>query len=424
LETFGNLKLFGYLIFSILYHFKIKSKFKIKGDGFGCQIIIPYNIVGNMLNTKRNEIFNANDVISSNDLRRQTLNIDSRFRTILMNSTTDFTFKFANIHKNVIRAKVASLELPRQYYVFSYDTYCNTFFKVAAKDYNGVLKQFEVRIADGNYSPQNLIDAINNSFEVTALIPFGLFLYASYNPIDYKVTITFYGSFELKPGFWPPTDSPEVPWPPTPASWNSFSSTSYYGHYYIKTSTSYTDGFYLDFCIEKFFSRIYDFGLGFNLGFRGKKYKVNTTGTEFGSFAITCESCIDTFGFTYFFLCVDDFNAVEQNLVSNNFQCLAKLILKRSDDNIVFNDGFNMLSDDIVFPSPIDLNQVRVRLLDPYGNPVNLNDVNFSFSLELTEVMNTKLYEAYRNYIWLGKLPELVQNVRGSGQPLLGGRGP
>jgi thioredoxin reductase len=33
--------------------------------------------------------------------------------------------------------------------------------------------------------------------------------------------------------------------------------------------------------------------------------------------------------------------------------------------------------------------------------------MNFSFSIEITEVLNTNLYDFYRNYIWMGGLPSL-----------------
>jgi hypothetical protein len=62
--------------------------------------------------------------------------------------------------------------------------------------------------------------------------------------------------------------------------------------------------------------------------------------------------------------------------------------------------------------------------LDPYGKIIDLNGLNMSMSLEITEVMNTKMYEFYRNYIWLGTVPSLPSNVTGSGQVLLGGKGP
>jgi len=55
---------------------------------------------------------------------------------------------------------------------------------------------------------------------------------------------------------------------------------------------------------------------------------------------------------------------------------------------------------------------------------IDLNGLNLSFSMEITEVTNTKMYEFYRNYIWLGTVPSLPSNVTGSGLGLLGGKGP
>jgi hypothetical protein len=37
--------------------------------------------------------------------------------------------------------------------------------------------------------------------------------------------------------------------------------------------------------------------------------------------------------------------------------------------------------------------------MDPYGDVIDLNCMDFSFSIEITEVLNIKLYDFYRNYI-------------------------
>ena len=51
--------------------------------------------------------------------------------------------------------------------------------------------------------------------------------------------------------------------------------------------------------------------------------------------------------------------------------------------------------------------------------------MNWTFSLEITEVTNTKLYDFYRNYIWLGTIPSVnYKTVTGTAQPLLRGVGP
>lgn len=369
-----------------------------------------------MLNTKRNEIFNGNDVVNSHDLRRRVVNVDSRFRTILMNPTTDYTFSFANTYKNVIRARVASIEIPNVFYNFS-TSLSNTSFKIFTKDYNEIRRGAEIIIPNGKYSVSDLIGAVNLSLYNKLFVPYGIYFEIKTNPLQFNSTITYIGSFDKSFGSWPPAAdslSPEV-----------FAATLkagglYSGIYPIKAAVPFD----LDFCIERFQNRIYDFGLGYNLGFRGKKYLIDTAGSGYGSIGVTSESCIDVYGTPYYFLAVDDFSSVEQKTNENNFQCLAKIIVREQKGEIIYDDGCNLLSNEVTFPSPIDIRQVRVRLLDSYGNLINLNDMNFSFSLEVTEVMNTKLYEFYRNYIWLGADPAVPPGVRGSAQPLLGGRGP
>ena len=83
------------------------------------------------------------------------------------------------------------------------------------------------------------------------------------------------------------------------------------------------------------------------------------------------------------------------------------------------------MSNEIVFPSPTDLKILQIKLLDPYGEVVDLNCMNFSFSLEITEVLNTALYDFYRNYIWFGSVPSVnYKTVQGSAQQLIKGVGP
>jgi hypothetical protein len=62
----------------------------------------------------------------------------------------------------------------------------------------------------------------------------------------------------------------------------------------------------------------------------------------------------------------------------------------------------------------VDLKQVRVRLLDMYGTPIDLHCMNFSISLEITEVMNIQMYDNYRTYLWGKPEPRAIRNVSGS----------
>ena len=71
-----------------------------------------------MLNVKTDEIYGKNEVVNSNDIRKHIVNIDSRFRKSYLEPPTDFLYSFAQPYKNVIKARVASVEIPDGIYNF------------------------------------------------------------------------------------------------------------------------------------------------------------------------------------------------------------------------------------------------------------------------------------------------------------------
>jgi hypothetical protein len=93
---------------------------------------------------------------------------------------------------------------------------------------------------------------------------------------------------------------------------------------------------------------------------------------------------------------------------------LAKILVKKNHLGIIFDDGYTVLSNDIIFPRPVDLKQVRVRLLDMYGIPIELHNLNFSISLEITEVMNVQMYDNYRGYLWNKEEPRAMYQTSGA----------
>ena len=84
-----------------------------------------------MLQVKTDEIYGRNDVVNSNDLRKHLVNIDSRFRKSYLEPPTDFLYSFAHPYKNVIKARVASVEIPIGFYNFS-RAKKNTMFRIDA----------------------------------------------------------------------------------------------------------------------------------------------------------------------------------------------------------------------------------------------------------------------------------------------------
>lgn len=345
-------------------------------------------------NSRRNEIFNFNDVINSNDLRKQIVNVDSRFRDSVAKDTgTNFQYTFEHPYKNVIRIRIASSEIPNSWYEFDAATHHNTSFEISAYDISNNLRTVTIQIADGNYGAIDLVSTIQAQFVSKLQTPYGIFMSIYPNPFNLKATIELRGVASI--GATSPTATGKP--------------------------------FYINFLIPATANRPYNWGLGYNLGFRSLRYTVNTITDVSGgisTYAIQSESLIDVTAETYVFLAVNDYYTVENKNTIGFTQALAKIVVRDAKYSILFDDGGSLMSNDVIFPSPIDLKRIQVKLLDPYGRVIDLNGLNFSFSLEITEVTNTKMYEFYRNYIWLGSVPSLPSNVTGSGMGLLGGKGP
>jgi hypothetical protein len=356
-----------------------------------------------MLNTKIGENYNANDVINSNDLRKRILNIDSRFRTNCCDPSTAFQYQLEHPYKNIIRLRVASVEIPNMFYTFS-KAKKNVTFIVKAYDSLSIARQALIEIPDGNYNSQELMDEIQSQLDTKMRDAFGIFMTVSLNTINAKVTF-------INNGVTPP--------PITPTS----------------VPTQSAKPFILDFITPTCFkNRLHNFGLGYNLGYRCKAYRASQTETAppvppattgLTIYTVTGEACLDVVGDTYMFLALNDLHTVEQKTNENYLQVLAKIIIREDKQAVIYDDGGTLLANEIVFPSPVDLKVLNIKLLDPFGEIIDLCGMNFSFSLEITEVLNTRLYDFYRNYIWLGSVPTVnYKTVTGSAQPLLKGYGP
>jgi hypothetical protein len=326
-----------------------------------------------MLSVKTDEIYGKNDIVNSNDLRKHIVNIDSRFRKSYLEPPTDFLYTFAHPYKNVIKARVASVEIPNGYYNFS-KAKKNTMFRLDATDYTGQLHNFQITIPDGDYTQETLLDKIQDEFNAIR-DTYGLFFRISLDLHSRKVTIHHDGSA-------PPSCPPGPVYCPVN-----------YGITFVMVGNE---------------DREFDFGLGYNLGFCKHFYCVGAP------YSVTGESLINVQGDNYFLLGIDDFHTVEHKTSDDYIQCMAKILVKKDKNGIIFDDGYTVLSNDIIFPRPIDLKQVRVRLLDMYGVPIDLHCLNFSLSLEISEVMNIQMYDNYRTYLWSKPEPRAIRNVSGS----------
>jgi hypothetical protein len=330
-----------------------------------------------MLNTRIGENYNANDVLNPNDLRRRLLNVDSRFRTVAADPAGDFQFRLEHTYKNVIRMRVSSVELPiGATYAFSAKRQ-NTTFTVATADIGDVPRTFTVAVADGNYTAEQLIDAVQDELDVVGRDTYGIFVEATLDPNSRKVSLVNRGVATVG-----------VPAPTAAARPTTFS-------FGTTPPSIYNSGL----------------GLGYNLGFRSATYVATLDGAEY---VADGQAVISVAPDSYLLLGVNDLHTVEHKTRGNYFQTLAKVL--------VCGDGRDncCITNEIVFPQPQDFTVLQVQLRDPLGGVVDLNGLDYSFTLEITEVQNTRLYDFYRNYIWLGTVPT-AGATKGMGSTLLGG---
>lgn len=349
-----------------------------------------------MLNTRIGENYSANDVINSNDLRKRIINIDSRFRSNLADPVGNFQYRLEHTYKNIIRMQVTSVEIPNTFYTFT-TAHQNTFFTVSTTDISAIPRSLTVTIPNGNYSANELITTIQGQFDTFSTTT-GIFLEISINLNTARVTLTNTGVATVPSGGPPPSG------PSTDANPTTF-------NFLVSPPSMYN----------------LSLGLGYNLGFRSPSYTATPTAVTAGidTCSITGEAVVDVIGDTYLLLGINDLHTVEQRTDTNYFQVLAKVVVREDKNMVIYDDRGCCITNEIVFPQPLNLSVLQVSLKDPYGGDIDLNGMNYSMTVEITEVVNTRLYDFYRNYIWLGAVPSVdINATKGMAGTLLGGQGP
>lgn len=318
------------------------------------------------------------------DVQTRVISIDSRFRSNYGDSPTNFLFKLLTPVKNVISMRLSSIEIPNTYYNFSKvkgNIYMRVYFPSGqTTNYRDVMYDgavffdptqnfYSLGIPDGNYvvdfasgSPSPLINEVSNI--VTLL---GYLLNTpnppSMNPNDNLGTTN---QFNVNV---------------TPIS--------------SKFTISYSGGpFDIDFITNSPFSdRQYDWGLGYNLGFRQKAY--------FGQSAYTSEGIPDAIGPNYIFLSLDpDWKVITHNHPDKQqFAPFAKIVVNVPKNDVIYDNGSNTITKEYWLGQPTDIQTFNVQLVDPYEEAIDLVGSNMSITLELKEVMNPGVYEHIRDVL-------------------------
>ena len=266
---------------------------------------------------------------------KKTINIDTRFRSNYDNTeSSDMHIDLPMTVKNVLSIELASIEMPLSYYAFSKEQK-NVSFDISDITYD---------ISDGNYFhdfnkstndlSNNIEKEINNSITKTHL---------------------------------------------------SFYINNVNGHSVFKNSAnSTTIDFHKDTTVAK------QMTLGWKLGFRKEEINIDSNKT------VESEAVCDLTGPKYMYVVVDDFNNNTNNYFQSAFSesILNQNILARinlSSMKKTNGDFGNYSNDNFVtqihglrkrnYFGPVDIQKLRIQLLDEYGRVINLNKMDWSCAL-------------------------------------------
>jgi len=268
--------------------------------------------------------------------------IDSRFSDLKNNVNSEFRVNNPRVLKNVIRVRLSSIEVPLVEPMFSV-LKGNVTMRVRLG--TGAYVQTGALLA-GNYTAGALVTAIQAKLQV----------------IDTHFTIGLNGISGLI------------------------------------TITNSATVFTIDFAspVDKIASRPTYWGLGYYLGFRDTVISATYSGVT-GGYSVFGTSVVNVSPNSYYLVrlqCPDEAVNVTHRTVGGGFiSAFAKIVLTNDFYQIQFGDNSNWVRNEYTFVSPVNIPHFQISLLDPWGELVNMMDADWSYTIEVTEIKNSKIYD-------------------------------
>jgi hypothetical protein len=261
------------------------------------------------------------------------INVDSQFRDKKKYpNPAKFTYVPSDKFKNVQYIRLSSVELPNIWYDFTAERN-NISFKIIIEDTG---EEHDIIISEGIYTSDDFLVILKRIFDQLNIIH-GYNLQIWMDQVKYTATISNYVS-----------------------------------------GSSGGQVFTLDF--RRTFETPYD-SLGVIMGFQKPIYS--------GLIEYEAEDVLDVIGDAYCFLRVNDYGIIYNQVL--NKRILGKVILEKNKTYQVF-DNRNFLTKEYIFHQPVNMEKFEIELLDKYGQYLDLRGEDFSFTLELGLIENSKLY--------------------------------
>jgi len=361
-------------------------------------------IVNKVNTVPRSKIINASENVNT---IKKLLSINSIFRTDYSSTkSTDFIYTLPEVLKNVVSVELGSIEIPMTYYHIqrSRGDGCNTisnshfWFEWDDPKYNAEHRpiRYYIEIESGNYPDGYEMERRINYHMIEAIeggSTNGLITNRAHPQciIDSNTQkIMFYiksvpDLVQTRP-FFPPVTG-----------------RNFFNIYFDKekrtTPSTYVNN--LPYTLKEDMVELKNnFGiigsLGWVLGFRKPTYIARPA--EDANDAVS-EGCYDGWGSKYLFLVINDYNKNTNNFCITSYNksvarsnILARiptkglahtdfhrgLIIQNNNNNN--NDSFKKRE----YFGPVNINRIEIQLIDEYNRIVDLNYMDFSFSLNIT----------------------------------------
>lgn len=321
---------------------------------------------------------------------KRALNVDTRFRTnYYTTKSTDFVMTIPYKFENVTSMSVASYELPLTYYAISqqYENNCILFQWESAPTVPPALpnydKQYIMLIPDGNYRTsyqsgggaiiENTINGILAGTELsnqtgmafTTDSTSGRSIFSCNSAIDPSGNILPIGVFY------------------TGAMRIVFNVKGELQ----QEADSFTFNVQSD-------SRALPLFFGWKLGFRTATYEMRGDGTGIIPQSAVSEGICQISGPQYLFLCIDDYNNSVNNYYVSSYgsstispNIIARLNIKQQINTAGAYGlaGGESLTTSLTYSreyfGPVDIQRMRITLVDDFGRVLDLNNMDWSFSL-------------------------------------------
>ena len=347
------------------------------------------------------------------------LTIDSRFRdNYYNNSSSDFMINLPMKFSDVIQLQLSEIELPLTFYAISQQL-GNNYFWIRMK-YNTLINDTKwmkdedssyytmIEIPDGNYIHKDLTIYLNQVLNSLFKLPTSILSDTIVQPLKVVIDINTGGSGSGRTIF---SGTGNIGTENSEAQIDDLVTADK-----LIFELNFSCPYYKDF--QKLAAvttnpttnvkEIYDtvdttplpLKFGWILGYRNTKYtsfnKLENPDEDVKGSTYVSEGFFECHGPRYLFLVVDDYNnnvtnnmfsAFNSSILSKNI--LARISVKGTVFSILSDDAKHITSNTREYFGPVNIEKMRIQLLDEYGRIIDMNNMDFSMALNIKSVYDS-----------------------------------